>query len=199
MKIFILNKYICLNPAILYVLGIKNQSTFVKPSEIMINYLLTRKPPWITIRWIKLDKMTENGLIWLETVDTMPKAQQIQFLYKIYAILHSFYNKKTIFNFFEKWSKNPGNREMSFIFCQTCLYVDRLLKKMNMYYKSQNRTRKRTNFWTTLTTALLTAQPIREQMLVHTHRMMKTWGYNGFCNSILQIYNPAIFYYLLAV
>ena len=44
MKIFILHKYICLNPAILYILVIKNQSTFVKLSEIMINNLLTRKP-----------------------------------------------------------------------------------------------------------------------------------------------------------
>ena len=52
MKIFILNKYVCLNPAILYILGIKNQSTFVKPSEIMINYLLTRKShgsPYIAV------------------------------------------------------------------------------------------------------------------------------------------------------
>ena len=52
MKIFILHKYICLNPAILYILVIKNQSTFVKLSEIMINNLLTRKPhasPYIVI------------------------------------------------------------------------------------------------------------------------------------------------------
>ena len=51
-------------------------------------------------------------------------------MYKIYAVLHSFYNKRTIFNFWRNGPKTLVNQEMSFIFCQTCLHVDRLLKKM---------------------------------------------------------------------
>ena len=74
--------------------------------------------------------MTENGLIQLETADFKPKTQQIECVYKIYAILHSFYNKRTFLNFWRNSPKTLVNQELSFIFCQTCLHVDRLLKKM---------------------------------------------------------------------
>ena len=68
--------------------------------------------------------MTENGLIRLETVDIMPKIQKIQYVYKIYAILYSFYNKRPFSNFWRNRPKMLENQEMSFIFCQTCLHVD---------------------------------------------------------------------------
>ena len=38
--------------------------------------------------------MTQNGLIYLKAVDIKPRPQQIQYVYNIYAILYSFYNKR---------------------------------------------------------------------------------------------------------
>ena len=56
--------------------------------------------------------------------------QQVEYVYKIYAILHSFYNKRTFLNYLRNGPKTLVNQEMSFIFCQKCLQVDQLLKKM---------------------------------------------------------------------
>ena len=61
----------------------------------------------------------------------MPKTQQIQYVYKIYAILHSFYNKRPFSNFWRNGPKTLENQEMSFIFCQTCLHACWLIVEEN--------------------------------------------------------------------
>ena len=38
-------------------------------------------------------------------IDIKQWTQQIQYVYNIYAILHSVYNKRSFFKFLEKWSK----------------------------------------------------------------------------------------------
>ena len=68
--------------------------------------------------------MTQNGLIYLTAVDIKPRTQQIQYVYNIYDILYSFYNKRAFSNFWRNGPKSIENEEMSFIFCQICLHVD---------------------------------------------------------------------------
>ena len=48
--------------------------------------------------------MTQNGLIYLKAVDIKSRTQQIQYVYNIYAILYSFYNKRAFSNF---WRNGP--------------------------------------------------------------------------------------------
>ena len=42
-------------------------------------------------------------------------------MYKIYAILHSFYHKRTFSNFWRNGPQTLENQEISVIFCHTCL------------------------------------------------------------------------------
>ena len=68
--------------------------------------------------------MTQNGLILLKTVDIKPRTQQIQYAYNIYAVLYSFYNKRTFSYFWRNGPKNVESEGLLFIFCQICLHVD---------------------------------------------------------------------------
>ena len=56
--------------------------------------------------------MTQNGLIYLKAVDIKPRAQQIQYVYNIYAILYSFYNKRAFSNFWRNGPKSIDNEEI---------------------------------------------------------------------------------------
>ena len=56
--------------------------------------------------------MTQNGLIYLKAVDIKPRAQQIQYVYNIYAILYSFYNKRAFSNFWRNGPKRIDNEEI---------------------------------------------------------------------------------------
>ena len=53
--------------------------------------------------------MTQNGLIYLKAVDIKSRTQQIQYVYNIYAILYSFYNKRAFSSF---WRNGPKSIEM---------------------------------------------------------------------------------------
>ena len=56
--------------------------------------------------------MTQNGLIYLKAVDIKPRTQQIQYVYNIYDILYSFYNKRAFSNFWRNCPKSIANEEM---------------------------------------------------------------------------------------
>ena len=56
--------------------------------------------------------MTQNGLIYLKAFDIKPRAQQIQYVYNIYAILYSFYNKRAFSNFWRNGPKSIDNEEI---------------------------------------------------------------------------------------
>ena len=43
--------------------------------------------------------MTKNGVLFLKTIDMKLMTQQVQYVYNIYAILISFYNKSIFSNF----------------------------------------------------------------------------------------------------
>ena len=56
--------------------------------------------------------MTQNGLIYLKAVHITPRTQQIQYVYNIYDILCSFYNKRAFSNFWGNSPKITENEEM---------------------------------------------------------------------------------------
>ena len=55
--------------------------------------------------------MTQNGLIYLKAVDIKPRTQQIQYVFNMYAILYSFYDK-AFSNFWRNGPKSIENEEI---------------------------------------------------------------------------------------
>ena len=69
--------------------------------------------------------MTQNGLIYLKAVDIKPRTQQIHYVYNIYAILYSFYNKRS------GWSTvKHRTREEILQYSQTCKQSNRSNRKV---------------------------------------------------------------------
>ena len=60
--------------------------------------------------------MTQNGLIYLKAVDIKPRTQQIQYVYNIYDILYSFYNKRAFSIFGEMVQKVLKMRKCNLFF-----------------------------------------------------------------------------------
>ena len=56
--------------------------------------------------------MTQNGLIYLKAVDIKPRTQQIQYVFNMYAILYSFYNKRAFSIFWRNGPKSIENEEI---------------------------------------------------------------------------------------
>ena len=67
--------------------------------------------------------MTQNGLIYLKAVDIKPRTQQIQYVYNIYDILYSFYNKRAFSNF---WRNGPKSTALLPIIAGYQLSPDRI-------------------------------------------------------------------------